>query len=315
MSEAATILDPAAAAPAATAPVAAPVSPTPAPATGDPAPVDPAASTAEAGQPDWRKMLAGEDEKALKQLERYDAPDAFMKSFVEAQNLIRSKTEGMVKLPGEGATDDEKQAFAKALGIPEAPDKYERIAPPEGLDLSDADKKFLDGAVSELHKMGGFAAHPEVVKTLEGFYHKAMQEQAAQIAANAEMKAAEGRRQLQQVYGNNFELEMKHANAALTAFGPRDPEKLNGFLNQQMLDGTKLGDNPEIIQMLVRASRATQEDPMFLNTLSDGLPSNPADVQSKINDIMKTRGTPEYAQREQELKQLLAQRERLSGRG
>lgn len=313
MSEAATILDPGAA-------PAAPVTPAPAqPAAATPAPgADPATPPASdpAPQPDWRATIAGEDAKIRENLERFATPADFYKSFTDTQTALRNKTEGMVKLPGEGASDEEKQAFAKALGIPESPDKYEiKVKPPEGLEVSEADKAFLGKITAKLHATGSFAAHPEAANIAHEVYYEMMQEQAAQIAAAAQQKAAEGKQTLQQVYGNNFELEMKHANAALTAFGPRDPEKLKGFLNRQLLDGTKLGDDPEIIQMLVRASRATQEDPMFLSTLSDGLPSNPADVQSKIDDIMKLRGTPAYAQREQELKQLIAQRERLAGRG
>lgn len=317
MSEADTLVTPSA------APVAPAAASSSAPAPGAADPAQPAASPSPAAaepagagdNSDWRLVLAGEDAKMRENLERFATPADFYKSFTDTQTALRNKTEGMIKLPGENATDEDRAAFAKALGIPEAPDKYERAAPPEGLELSDADKQFLDGALADLHKQGGFAAHPEVVKTLETFYHKAMQEQAAQMAAAAVQKASESKQMLQKIYGNNLDLEMKHANAALTAFGPRDPAKAKEFLNRQMADGTKIGDDPEMVQLLIRASRATQEDPNFLATLSDGMPANASDVQSKINDIMKTRGTPEYAQREGELKQLIAQRERLSGRG
>lgn len=314
MSDAATIVSPD---PAPAPPPAAPAAPAAPPAAAvDPTqPGSPPAEPASTGdQSDWRRVLAGEDDKVLQNLERFASPNDFYKAFTDTQTALRNKTEGMVKIPGEGASDDERAAFAKALGIPEAPDKYERLAPPEGLELSDADKAFLDGAVKELHQLGGVAASPEVVKTLETFYHKAMQEQAAQMTAAAVQRAAESKQTLQKLYGNNFELEMKHANAALAAFGPRDPEKARGFLNRQMADGTKLGDDPEIVQMLVRASRATQEDPMFLRTLSDG-PSSGADVEARIKDIMKLKGTPEYDKRADEMKALLVQRQRSSGQG
>ena len=55
---------------------------------------------------------------------------------------------------------------------------------------------------------------------------------------------------LTKLYGQNLDLEMKHAENAVAAFGPRDPEKMRSFLDRQMADGTKLGDDPEMIQML-----------------------------------------------------------------
>jgi hypothetical protein len=57
----------------------------------------------------------------------------FIKSNMTA---ARSKTEGMVKVPGEGATAEELQAFYAALGVPEKPEEYGIAKPdemPEGV--------------------------------------------------------------------------------------------------------------------------------------------------------------------------------------
>jgi hypothetical protein len=315
MSDAATLIDPGTPAPAAVTPPAAVAVDPAANAVPSPALADPASPGAAVSAPDadWRKVLAGDDTDALKALERYATPGDYHKSFTEAQKTIRAKQEGMVKLLGENATDEDKAAFQKALGIPPAPDKYERIAPPEGLELADADKAFIDKSIQKLHGMGGFAAHPEVVKTLQSFYHEAMQEQAAVMAAAAVQKKNEGKATLTKLYGQNLDLELKHAQNALVAFGPRDPQKARALLDRQFADGTTLGDDPEIVQMLVRASRATHEDPMMLATLSGGLPSDAGSVQQQIDDIMKTKGTPAYDAKADQLRALLAQRQRISG--
>ena len=246
MSEAATLIDPGTPAPAAALPsVAVAVDPAaaavPSPTVADPASPGAAASAPDA---DWRKVLAGDDTDALKALERYATPGDYHRSFTEAQKTIRAKQEGMIKLPGESATDEERAAFQKALGIPAAPDKYERIAPPEGLELADADKSFIDKSIQKLHGMGGFAAHPDVVKTLQSFYHEAMQEQAAVMAAMAVQKKNEGKATLTKLYGQNLDLELKHAQNALVAFGPRDAAKARAMLDRQFADGTTLGDDP-----------------------------------------------------------------------
>lgn len=325
MSDTATLVNPGAnpgsAAPPAAVPAAAPpAAATPAaatpPAAADPgtAPVDPAAQPAAQPEADWRKMFAGDDADALKQLERFATPADYHRSFTEAQKTIRAKQEGMIKLPGEKATDEERAAFAKALGIPEAPDKYEiKVKPPEGLEVSDADKAFLSKVTQKLHATGGFAATPEVANLAHELYFEAMQEQAAQMAAMAVQKKNEGKAALQKIYGQNFALELKHAEQALVAFGPRDPAKARAMLDRQFADGTTLGDDPEIVQMLVRASRATHEDPLLLDTLSGGLPSDAGAIQERIDAIMKLKGTPAYDAKQDELRALLAQRQRVSG--
>ena len=316
MSEAATLIDtgtpaPAAAPPAAAAAVDPAAAAVPSPAVADPASPGAAASAPDA---DWRKVLAGDDTDALKTLERYATPSDYHKSFTEAQKTIRAKQEGMIKLPGESATDEERAAFQKALGIPAAPDKYEINAkPPEGLELGDADKAFLSKVTAKLHATGGFAATPEVANMAHELYFEAMQEQAAVMAAMAVQKKHEGKATLTKLYGQNLDLELKHAQNALVAFGPRDPQKARAMLDRQFADGTTLGDDPEIVQLLVRASRATHEDPMMLATLSGGLPSNAGSVQAAIDEIMKTKGTPAYDAKADELRALLAQRQRISG--
>lgn len=316
MSDTATLINTGTPAPAAAPPQAAAAVDPAAIAVPSPALADPASPGAAVSAPDadWRKVLAGDDTDALKTLERYATPSDYHKSFTEAQKTIRARQEGMIKLPGEKATDEEKAAFQKALGIPAAPDKYEINAkPPEGLELGDADKAFLSKVTAKLHATGGFAATPEVANMAHELYFEAMQEQAAQMAAMAVQKKNEGKATLTKLYGQNLDLELKHAQNALVAFGPRDPQKARALLDRQFADGTTLGDDPEIVQLLVRASRATHEDPMMLATLSGGLPSNAGGVQAAIDDIMKLKGTPAYDAKADELRALLAQRQRISG--
>lgn len=127
--------------------------PTPAPApepsavTPDPAP-EPNPSPEPAPADDWRKSMAGDNEDALNLLGRYTTPQDAARALVEQRQLLSKRDEGMIKLPGENATDEERAAFAKAMGIPESPDKYERYKPEgEGaIELAEADKAFVDSA-------------------------------------------------------------------------------------------------------------------------------------------------------------------------
>ena len=118
--------------PAPPADPAPPVDPAAPPA--DPAPpVDPAAPPADPAPPvsllgDDLGFVQGWQEKLPAELQATAAnfktlPD-LVKSLLHTKQLASGKTEGMIKLPGENATPEEKAAFAKALGVPEKPEDY-----------------------------------------------------------------------------------------------------------------------------------------------------------------------------------------------
>lgn len=72
----------------------------------------------------------------------------------EEYQSLKGKLEGTVKVPGEKATDEERIAFYKALGVPDKPDGYEIKRPekmPEGMSYDEA----LEGSFKEVaHKVG-----------------------------------------------------------------------------------------------------------------------------------------------------------------
>lgn len=319
----ATILTPPAA--AATPPAATPAAAATPPAAAVPsAGVDPAAAPAAdpaGGDASWRKLLAGEDDKSLKLLERYSDPKSFLGAHNEAVTKLTSKMDGMVKLPGDGATDEEKQSFAKAIGIPEAPDKYQiTVKPPEGLEVGDADKAFLSKAVAKLHASGGLAASPQVANIAHEIYYDFMQEQAATMAAAAVVKAREGEAILRKEWGADYETNLGLANEAIKAYGAGDKE-LNGLLEKQFADGTTLGAYPSIIRMLSNAARNGVEDVNFLKSIVNSPGMGVSAIDEELSTIKKWRtGTPDEQRRYAEAaapggryEQLSAMKQRVSG--
>lgn len=307
-------------APAATADPAAPAA-TPAPA--EPVvPVDgsiaqdgddkPAAAAD--GADDWRKAMAGDDADALKELARYNTQGDVAKALIEAKKAIRKGDEGKIKIPGEDASDEDRAKFNEALKIPESADKYERVAPPEGLELSEADNEFITSAIADLHKQGGFAAAPENVKMLEGLYHKAMQERASQMAAAAVTMAQESEKALKTEWGSEHKINMAYANSALTSYVPSG--KADDLLNLQLADGTKLGAHADFIRMMASAGRATTEDPQFLATLNGGENMSEENRDAEIKRISELRHTDKaaYDKAFPRYQTLLEQRRRASER-
>lgn len=305
-----TILDapPADAPPADTPPVKndAPPADTP-PADAPPADAPPA--------DDWRKAMAGDDADVLKELERYTTQADAAKALVESKRALRKRDEGMIKLPGENATDEERAAFAKAMGIPESPDKYERYKPEgdDAIELAEADKAFVDSAIAELHKAGGITASPEVIKTFEGLYYKAMEERASQMAAAAITKMHENENVLKQSWGSDYKVNMTYANSALQAYAASGDKA--ELLELQLADGTKLGAHAGFIKMMANAGRATTEDPAFLATLTGESMSDEA-VEAEIKKIEGMRQTDPagYQRNFDRYKTLIAKREQLSSR-
>jgi hypothetical protein len=76
---------------------------------------------------DWRSSLAP-DLRSDQTLAKYQGVDALAKAHIELQRTIG----GRVKVPGENDAPEVVAQFRKALGVPEAPDGYQRASPPTG---------------------------------------------------------------------------------------------------------------------------------------------------------------------------------------
>src|SRR5580765_7475618 len=72
---------------------------------------------------DWRKNIAGDDEKELAQASRYASPaDIWKKARALEQRLSSGELRPVLT---KDAKPEEITAYRKAHGIPEAPDKYD----------------------------------------------------------------------------------------------------------------------------------------------------------------------------------------------
>ena len=72
---------------------------------------------------DWRDKVAKGDAKKLSRLSRYASPEAVIDALISAQNRISS---GDLKpILKKDATEEQVKEYREAMGIPEAPDKYD----------------------------------------------------------------------------------------------------------------------------------------------------------------------------------------------
>ena len=98
------------------APVVAPGTPAAAP----PAPIITPSPVPADGDRSW----VPDDLKEDATLKNFKTPHDAMRAFVATKKLVGQRLEGMVKVPGEGATPEEVAAWRKASGVPDAPTDY-----------------------------------------------------------------------------------------------------------------------------------------------------------------------------------------------
>jgi hypothetical protein len=262
-----------------------------------------------AGTPDWRAEWAttetGEvDPEALKSLGRYHSKAAFTKAW-KAQNDAIARGE-WIKPLAEDASDEERIAFAKQLGVPEDWKGYE-AALPEGLVIGDVDRPFAEKFFEEMHKAG--ARPVEVNAALNAYYDlvKEQNEQVAQIEADAQ---TEGYSKLVDEWGGEAEYKrnMRAAETYLDTL-PKDiqniirhgtfPVEVVGEDGNPVLDGEgkpmmryqPIGYHAETWKWLT--SQALEANPHVTIVPGAGQTQGQA-IQDEIDAIEKIMNTDEY---------------------
>lgn len=107
---------------------------------------------------DWRQRLAGEDQKALKRLERFGSPEDIYKSYRSMeQKLSSGELKPNAPFPEKGTPEQQNQ-WRKDHGIPESFDKYE-IKLPDGVVIGDDDKVPVEEFLKRAHAKNMSAEH------------------------------------------------------------------------------------------------------------------------------------------------------------
>ena len=249
--------------------------------------------TAKPPEFDWRKAMAGEDPAELKRLERFSDAGSLYKSYREAEKRLNEA--GRVRVPGEGATEDDLKEWQKAIGVAEKPDAYEiKVQPPEGYQVGEEDKAILGRATAKVHEVlakGGKAA--DVINAVYEFYYNEAAGTQNNIENRAADAAAETEAELRNRWGGKFEENVNWAVAgAKQFFQPSSPDKLDEefdqFLGLTLPTGHKLGDHPQFLRMFSEIGRQHAEDPFFLKMKGENKGFDP---EARKAEILKLRQT------------------------
>ena len=210
--------------------------------TGD----DTSGKTVEATDFDWRSAAAGEDKDLQKLVKRFGSITSMARALADSRAQISKGQNAPNSLP-EDASDEEKSAWRKSRDIPDAPDKYDTAI--KGVEWTEDDRQVI----------GDFARVMHDQNVPQGAVKQALQWYADnQIAAQQERDVAAVRMQkdtekaLKAEYGADYDRNvslMKECGASQLG-----QEAWDGFVGLRMEDGTRLGDNPAFMKLIVESA-------------------------------------------------------------
>ena len=236
-------------------PSAEPGSPSPRPeptsAPASPEPATPPAAPAAPAAPRFRDTIPGlsPDVLAHPALENVKDVADLASQFVNLQSVIGRKT---VATPQEGATQEEWNQFYAELGRPEQPDGYAFVN-----DLDESLRANADGILKPMletfHEAG--LSEKQAAAVVQKYLASANSTVEAQHAAAAEARST-AEQTLRQQWGSAYDVKIgAAAEAAESLFG----ENLQQFNQIQLSDGSYLGDNPLMVQLLAALGESVDE--------------------------------------------------------
>ena len=219
------------------------------------------------------KDLIPESFREEKSLNNFNNMEDFVKSYLHAQKLVGADK---IPVPNKHSTDEDWNEVFKRLGAPDTPDGYKYNFKDQEIDENSI-KEFNQAA----HRLGLL---PKQAEGLIRFYNQAistqaqsLEEQAAQAQMNTEM-------QLKKEFGPQFNKRLDQAKKlAINSFGEE-------FLNNTILkDGSRLGDNFQVIKAFSDLADKLSEDPIIQGDGSQYMTAK--DIEKEINELTQE-GSP-----------------------
>ena len=203
-----------------------------------------ALTTPEAPTVDFQSLIP-EEYREEKSLQNFNKMDDFVKSYLHSQKLV-----GLDKIavPNKHATDEDWKEVYKKLGSPETADAYKYSLPEDHQVPEDTLKSFSEEAV----KLGLL---PNQADGIMKYYNEVINQGLNDQNIKAEEARKISEQELRQEFGPTFDNKITGAKNLATATLGAD------FLNNTMLaDGSKLGDNIQIVKAFANLSEKLSED-------------------------------------------------------
>lgn len=249
-----------------------------------------AAETAEkpssAWPDDWREKLAGGDEKLKNLLGRYTAPDAFAKAFKELRAAYDSRKpvkDEAAELP-ENPTEEQLAAFRKAKGVPDKPEDYE-FEVPEGKELSDGEYDILMDFAKAMHEKNMPASAVKEISSWFLEYEDIVAQRNADNAYKARMDTEE---KLRAEWGADYRANV---NLMSNVLQEHLGSNAGAFLSQQLMDGSRIGDNETFIRLMADVARKVGGSTAELYTTD--VHTTGQSLETRKGELMKMMNDPD----------------------
>ena len=213
------------------------------------------------------KDLIPENFREEKSLENFNNMEDFVKSYLHAQKMVGADK---IPVPNKHSTDEDWNEVFKRLGAPGSPDDYK---------YDFKDQEMDSGQVQEFnktaHKLGLL---PKQAEGLIKFYN----EMNGNIAANQEEQAAQAQlnveTELKKEFGPQFNKRLDQAKRlAVNSLG-------QDFLeNTYLKDGSRLGDNLQVIKAFSDLADKLSEDPIIQGDGSSYMTAK--DIEKEITEL------------------------------
>jgi hypothetical protein len=200
----------------------------------------------------WADRLPGELKEYSKTLSKFKSPGQLMSSYASLEREFSKRTNEGVSMPGEDATDEDWQSYAKKIGAPTR-DDY-KISKPSDVPDELFNKELVDRTLDIAAKYGlpGKAVEDLVAAYSENLTGMLQEEiQAEQQAVEQVMST------LKSEFGNTLPSQIQKAQRAAIAVGldVNDPS---------------IGNNVSIIKALIRVDEIIAEDTLQIPGMAGG---------------------------------------------
>lgn len=184
------------------------------------------------------------------------APPPLSKFIKDQMTAARAKTDGMLRVPGEGATPEEIAAFHKALGVPEKPEDY-GLQPPEKLPDGVQHDAAMEAAF--LAKARELGLNKKQVQALRDWQIESVGTSAAQAREALAKQVEAERAELKAKFGDKLDSTIAEGKSLLNAKGV--PEGIKKYIADGGLD-PQSGNfgGADFVEFAAWVARATGED-------------------------------------------------------
>ncbi len=191
------------------------------------------------------KTLIPEAYKEEKSLQNFSNMDDFVKSYLHSQKLVGGDK---INVPNKYATDEDWKEVYKKLGTPDNAEAY-KYDLPEGHKVDDDTLKSFS---AEAVKLGLL---PRQAQGIMKYYNDVINKGSEDQQAKMKLAQEESAKELRKEYGATFDRQIQSAkNLAHATLGKE-------FINDTLLqDGSRLGDNPQVIKAFVNLANKLSED-------------------------------------------------------